>query len=168
MYIRGKVSIYNMSQTPQYGKIRDVQLDEGDFVLANRFVNGNTSNITNNVSSVNNPIQNMGNLTPVELSRWQGIRECTDLTKVKQFIKDFPNGTFTPVAQNCLTQLQAELQRQQQQITQNQPLYIDTTPSNAKVRILNINPVYHYGMKLKAGTYHVEVSKTGFITQKNG
>ncbi len=33
MYLRDKVLYYSKSQTPQYGKIRDPDLDEGDFVF---------------------------------------------------------------------------------------------------------------------------------------
>ncbi|MBT7410174.1 MAG: SUMF1/EgtB/PvdO family nonheme iron enzyme, partial [Methylococcales bacterium] len=36
------------------------------------------------------------------------------------------------------------------------------TPSDAKVRILNINPTYYDGMRLKSGDYHIEVSKLGY------
>ena len=34
MYLRDKVISYRTGQTPQYGKIRDPDLDEGDFVFA--------------------------------------------------------------------------------------------------------------------------------------
>jgi len=43
-------------------------------------------------------------------------------------------------------------------------LTINATPVNARVRILNIKPKYHDGMKLKKGKYHIEVSKRGFKT----
>jgi len=33
MYLHNKVTSYNSGQTPQYGKIRDPDLDEGDFVI---------------------------------------------------------------------------------------------------------------------------------------
>ena len=33
MYLQEKVSLYDTGQHPQYGKIRDVHLDEGDFVF---------------------------------------------------------------------------------------------------------------------------------------
>ena len=41
-------------------------------------------------------------------------------------------------------------------------LTVQTTPSNATVRILNIGPRYRAGMSLKPGNYHVEVSKSGY------
>ena len=45
------------------------------------------------------------------------------------------------------------------------PLYVKTTPADAKVRILNIGPVYQAGMLLKPGSYKIEVSKLGYQRQ---
>ncbi|WP_299071408.1 serine/threonine-protein kinase [uncultured Paraglaciecola sp.] len=42
------------------------------------------------------------------------------------------------------------------------PLTINPTPSDAKVQILNIQPQYYDGIKLKAGEYQIKVSKTGY------
>ncbi|MGN7613956.1 hypothetical protein ACQZV8_17950 [Magnetococcales bacterium HHB-1] len=41
-------------------------------------------------------------------------------------------------------------------------LYINPTPAEARIRILNIRPRYQHGMRLGAGNYHVEVSHPGF------
>ncbi|MEA2099219.1 MAG: FISUMP domain-containing protein, partial [Campylobacterota bacterium] len=46
-------------------------------------------------------------------------------------------------------------------------LTINTTPSNARVRITNIKPIYYDGIRLKKGSYNIKVSKSGYIT-KNG
>jgi len=48
-----------------------------------------------------------------------------------------------------------------------EPLHftVKTTPADARVRILNIGPVYQDGMLLKPGTYKVEVSKSGYQRQ---
>ncbi len=43
---------------------------------------------------------------------------------------------------------------------------VRTKPGSARVRILNINPVYYSGMELDAGRYHVEVTASGYIRQK--
>ena len=45
-------------------------------------------------------------------------------------------------------------------------LFVDTAPTGARIRILNINPKFYQGMKLKPGRYHVEASKQGYETQK--
>jgi len=45
-------------------------------------------------------------------------------------------------------------------------LFVNPTPSDARIRILNINPVYERGIDLEPGNYHVEVSKEGYKTEK--
>ena len=44
-------------------------------------------------------------------------------------------------------------------------LYVNTTPSDARVRILNIGPKFYQGMELAPGDYHVEVSAGGYGKQ---
>ncbi|MCF8108302.1 MAG: SUMF1/EgtB/PvdO family nonheme iron enzyme [Desulfohalobiaceae bacterium] len=44
-------------------------------------------------------------------------------------------------------------------------LYVNPTPSDARVRIMNIVPKYHDGIELKPGEYHVRVDKPGFKTK---
>ncbi|MEA3465219.1 MAG: carboxypeptidase-like regulatory domain-containing protein [Thermodesulfobacteriota bacterium] len=41
-------------------------------------------------------------------------------------------------------------------------LYVDTTPPGAQVRILNAAFDYHSGMELSPGSYHLEVSASGY------
>jgi uncharacterized protein YuzE len=46
------------------------------------------------------------------------------------------------------------------------PIYVNTQPRDAQVRIMNIKPRYYHGMKLKPGLYDIEVSKPGYRTQR--
>ncbi len=43
-------------------------------------------------------------------------------------------------------------------------LFVDTSPEDARIRILNITPRYQRGMILDLGRYHVEVSAPGYET----
>jgi formylglycine-generating enzyme required for sulfatase activity len=45
-------------------------------------------------------------------------------------------------------------------------LYVNTDPSDAKVRILNITPAYFRGMDLSPGSYNLEASKDGYETSQ--
>ncbi|TRO81877.1 FlgO family outer membrane protein [Desulfuromonas acetexigens] len=45
-------------------------------------------------------------------------------------------------------------------------LYVSSEPSGAKIRILNIGPVYREGMELAGGSYHIEVSAPGYRTDR--
>ena len=44
-------------------------------------------------------------------------------------------------------------------------LFVYPEPADARIRILNIDPVFKQGMELKPGRYEVEVSKTGYDTK---
>jgi len=45
-------------------------------------------------------------------------------------------------------------------------LYVDTEPSNARIRVLNIVPKFYQGMELDPGSYHIEVSSAVYKTKK--
>lgn len=45
-------------------------------------------------------------------------------------------------------------------------LYVKTDPPGARVRILNIKPRYHDGIELTPGSYLIEVSNKGYVTEK--
>ncbi len=44
-------------------------------------------------------------------------------------------------------------------------LYVDVYPSNAQVKIMNIRPKYSQGMPLSPGSYHLNISAQGYVTQ---
>ena len=111
--------------------------------------------------TTNNASPKLDGLSTAELSSWQEIKQCNDITKVRLFVIDYPNGTFTPVVKNCLIQLE-----QAQEAEQTLSLYVDTSPAEANVRVLNIKPKYEYGIKLKSGRYHIEVSQQGYQKKK--
>ncbi|MBN2419881.1 MAG: DUF2846 domain-containing protein [Deltaproteobacteria bacterium] len=45
-------------------------------------------------------------------------------------------------------------------------LYVDANPSNARVRIMNIAPVFEQGIRLNEGRYDVEVSASGYLSHR--
>jgi TolB-like protein len=45
-------------------------------------------------------------------------------------------------------------------------LFVNVSPSNARIRILNIGPAYTRGMVLSPGPYNIEISAPGYITKK--
>ncbi len=46
------------------------------------------------------------------------------------------------------------------------PFSVVNKPNFSKVRILNIKPVYQQGMHLGEDNYHIEVSASGYTTQR--
>ena len=45
-------------------------------------------------------------------------------------------------------------------------LTVNTSPAQARVKLLHIKPVYHDGIRLQPDEYEVEVSQSGYITKK--
>ncbi len=45
-------------------------------------------------------------------------------------------------------------------------IFVSPSPTNSRVRILNIKPKYEHGIKLTSGKYHIEVSATGYQTSQ--
>jgi hypothetical protein len=54
------------------------------------------------------------------------------------------------------------VQKKTRVIEQPARLTVIAKPANARIRILNIKPVYRAGMELAAGAYHVEVTRSGY------
>ena len=46
------------------------------------------------------------------------------------------------------------------------PLTINTTPRDAKVYIMNIDPKYYDGIRLKKGSYDIKVKRAGYLTKR--
>ncbi len=53
-------------------------------------------------------------------------------------------------------------------VEENAPisLTVITNPADARVRIMNIAPVYQDAMELKEGKYDIEVTKAGYLTYR--
>jgi hypothetical protein len=45
-------------------------------------------------------------------------------------------------------------------------LFVNVTPHDSKIRILNITPRYLPGIELNPGSYHLEVSREGYLTER--
>ncbi len=70
--------------------------------------------------------------------------------------------TNVEITSGRLASLEAYLTKQG---PQHGRLFVDTTPSDAQIRILNIGPKYYQGMELSPGDYHVEVTAGGYGKQ---
>lgn len=163
LHISQEVAGYRNGQTPQFGKIADPDLNEGDFVFRTFQEDNGLSTEADNVLIAQ---QDMGQLTSLEMAVWQTVRDSNNVDELQAYVDQFPNGTFTNVAKNRI----ADLKKQAKSETAPQlyPLYIDAEPKDARIRILNITPKYQYGMKLLPGRYQVEIGIIGINVWKSG
>ena len=159
LYLKNKVPEYNPAQHPQYGKIRDVRLDKGDFVFQLP-----SSGIMKPSPAV--PKGKQGTLNK-EMLFWQSIQDSEDPALYEMYVERFPNGFFVPIARKKIKALKQKtvVASIPPQVSKSK-LFVEVRPKDSRVRILNIKPKFQQGMELDPGRYHVETSKQGYQTQK--
>ena len=165
MYLHKKVLSYRKDQTPQYGKIRDPDLDEGDFVFILEKSDAIKKPSTHAVQPPPQPVP-QGSMDK-EMLFWQSIQNSQDPSLFEAYIRAFPKGVFAPIAK-----AKVEALRRKQATASIPPsdskskLFVTIEPKTATVKILNIKPKFYQGMALVPGSYHVAASHPGYETQK--
>lgn len=101
------------SQTPQYGKIRDIDLDRGDFVfvLSGTTASAQSAQNRNNSYSSANPEK--------ENEIWKQIENSSNIADFESFLKDFPDGTYSAIAQLKLRKLRESVSPKSSKTTEN-------------------------------------------------
>ena len=185
LYLKNKVPEYNSTQHPQYGKIKDILLDKGDFVFALKTPSSPKPPAPVQSSGIKNydKIINERQADRKRWEKWQKRLEA-DLAKVERYDKsdalnekeksDAWDGLLAAYgADNPYSVKDDDYRKKAKERSlywkgykQSGKVFVDTAPTGARVRILNIKPKFYQGMELKPGRYHVEASKKGFETKK--
>jgi len=76
------------------------------------------------------------------------------------------NTSKTNEAEQVVEDNAAEVQAEVVEAVAPISLTVITNPTDARVRIMNIKPVYQDAIELKEGEYDVEVSKAGYQTYR--
>ncbi|OCC15325.1 Polysaccharide deacetylase, caspase activity [Dissulfuribacter thermophilus] len=169
LYIKEEVVNYTEgAQHPQYGRIRNPELDKGDFV----FVAGGS--IVHEDVATSSPAQSAGTLrftsvpsgamvyvdgerrgvTPLTVS---GLKPGVVSVRVEKegYIATEKQVRVKPGRR---TVLKVYLDREKR----TGWLTVKADPADARIRILNIVPRYRPGIELEPGRYHLEVTKPGY------
>jgi len=102
MFLEDKVTNYsNGTQTPQYGKIRDPNLDKGDFVFA--LAKSETRIDSPPVSA---PASVLDPATAFELAFWDSVKNSTKVADFNAYLARYPNGQFAALAKNRKDELE--------------------------------------------------------------
>jgi hypothetical protein len=116
LYLQQEVPLY-VNQTPQFGKITDYELSRGDFV----FVLPGTK-VAKAAEPVEAANEQRVSVDPkaIELEFWQSIKDSNDPVMYQAHLEQFPDGTFSSLAQQKLKQMAAaeqaaELEEQRRQ-----------------------------------------------------
>jgi formylglycine-generating enzyme required for sulfatase activity len=164
-YLKNTVPKYNAAQHPQYGKIRDIRLDKGDFVfqLASsgaQVVTPDPSGTTLSVSA------NVDGAAVLVDGKKVGETPLSDAAvSPGQHRISIEKEGYEPyqkrvrIDRGRAVSLFVDLSEAGPVMAR---LYVEVTPEDARVRILNIGPKFYQGMDLGPGRYHVEVSKEGY------
>lgn len=92
-----------VDQTPQYGKIRDWELQKGDFV----FINNMTIQAAQSDAKV-------GDASAIEVTYWKSAEKQGSLSAYELYLNKFPDGEFKELAQLQISTLKLEEDREQQ------------------------------------------------------
>ena len=187
-YLQEKVVNYtDGAQHPQFGKIRNPELDKGDFVFKLKPPEVAAP------SPENQPKDERKDKTSidVEISFWESIKDSRNPAMFEAYLNKFPDGVFAEIAEIKME----ELNKEEHEAISTQPiiagrteegdvtvgetqvveaglkafsrkgrLYVNPEPKSARVRIMNIKPRYQAGMELDPGKYLIEVSYKGYET----
>ncbi|OQY43753.1 MAG: hypothetical protein B6240_11770 [Desulfobacteraceae bacterium 4572_87] len=170
MYLHKKVLHYDRGQTPQYGKMKDPFYDEGDFVFQ---LASSGATVSRPVPSRKTTLSVIANVTGARVlldGRLLGrtpldeklVKPGTRRLRVEAEGYDAYEKRVR-VDSGRAVSLYVDLS-EVGPVTAR--LYVETTPEDARVRILNIGPKFYQGMDLDPGRYHVEVSKEGYETDR--
>jgi formylglycine-generating enzyme required for sulfatase activity len=117
-FLEEKVINYSRdTQHPQYGKIRDPNLDEGDFVfkIVVKTPQGEAQvEVTVPSSDLQRKLlemleqQQQGRSPNPEAEMWALVRESTNAADIKTFLQEFPDGHYAPAARLKLQQFERE------------------------------------------------------------
>ena len=185
LYLKNKVPEYNATQHPQYGKIKDIRLDKGDFVFALKMPSELKPPAPVQADGIRDydKIIEERNANRKKWNSWQKSMEAA-LAKVERYDKssalnakekaDAWEGMLASyAADNPYTAKDDEFRKKARErnrywkgYKESGKLFVDTAPTGAKIRIVNIGPKFHQGIELKPGRYHVEALKRGYQTKK--
>ena len=97
---------------------------------------------------------------------WQSIKDSNDPTLFEAYLKAFPNGIFALIAKRKIEALKPKKQAvATAPVVLKSRLFVNVEPKGARVRILNIGPKFHQGIALDPGSYHIDMSASGYLNQ---
>ncbi len=173
MYIHRKVLEYETGQHPQYGKIRDPNLDEGDFVFIVTSSDAIVDSSTYSSKHKKTTLTVKSNITGSKIYIDGELAGTTNLSGLKiepgeHTIKIAKKGyevysKHIQVKDGQAKSLRAFLK---QAPVPNGSLSILTVPENSSIRLLDVASKFEQDMELKPGRYNIEVAADGYETKK--
>ena len=141
------------------------------FVNREQFDNQVTSNFINRREDWTGGILSLKKQS-IETAMNTTVNEVSNVAKNK--VNAVLQYTFTEketkniASKNILVKKKIAPKKKRERAKQNKvfPVQIKASPETAKIRIMNIAPAYYDGIELKAGRYNLEVTASGYRTQR--
>ena len=164
LYLKKEVVNYTRgAQHPHFGRINNPKLDKGDFVFAGVtvFEPGKPSlTVRSNVRGARVTVDGRYiGTTPVRNHEVSKGRHLVEVSKEGYE----PNRERVTLGAGEKATHRVTLKKE---TPDSARLYVDSDPSDARVRILNIHPKFYQGIELTPGSYHLEVSADRHHTRK--
>ncbi|MGN7614138.1 caspase family protein [Magnetococcales bacterium HHB-1] len=102
---------------------------------------------------------------PIEISL-DGYQSWSSQVRVREGRSTPVQVTLKPMVSRSSEQPQVSGESKQTPSAALYSFIVNSTPDDARIRILNIVPGYERGMKLEPKSYHIEVSKEGYHTKR--
>ncbi len=97
MYLNRHVTGYRVGQTPQFGKIRNPDLDQGDFVFV--------LSVTTATDEQKQENSRASEETDLDALFWQSVQTSTNPASFEAYLNQFPAGSFAVLARLRLNEL---------------------------------------------------------------
>ena len=99
-------NLTDAAQTPRYGRLQDVNFDQGDFVFQ---LPGGAVQSVQPTQEAAQPAPARSSKDEMELAFWESIKESGEAADYRAYLESFPSGTFAPLARARLARLQEEV-----------------------------------------------------------
>ena len=119
------------------------------------FQRGKEQPAVTQVPAVPAPVGQMVQTLSAEEELWKTVKDSSNEEHIKMYLDEYPNGRFSVAARVKIQQLQKG------------SLTIETDPSDAQIRFLNLNKEFSQGMKLEEGSYQLEISSPRHETRQD-
>jgi hypothetical protein len=186
LFLKNKVPLYNPAQHPQYGKIRDPRLDQGDFVfvkkekdelaqckLRNEFLRHQIAALKKQIPMRKTTLSVDASLPAFRVlvdGREIGRTPLTDVEiapgehSIRLEKKNHkPYLKWITMDQGKSLTLYFALAQEK---AKKGRLFVELVPPNARVKILNIKSRFYQGIALEPGEYDLEASAKGHETTR--
>ncbi len=135
---------------------RQVPYKEGN-LLGRHYLAGKANQSSLSVST--QPVgASASQVVAIEQRFWDSTERCGSIACYEAYLREYPAGRFAALAK---VQMDTPSEAPSSHVECCR-LTVKATPSNARIRIMNIGPQYRDGMRLDPGSYRVRVDRDGY------